>query len=327
MIFGSINLTVDVVAHHHANLDSFPFRYGIHFTRTTALKLFDCENYEWEIHNKKFKVSAKFIGNNSKTEQGTFVLWITDYPNPRVGTVMRQDIETEFFLSALIKSFREAGKITPQDLLQWHEFYLKGEANSFEQFAALYFSKKMEDKTSPESQLFLKESLTSATEEYEKLLAEKDETIATLIATNDEIADIYSQAEDELTNTKRELSEAHNTVVEKNIQVDKLKSENERLQREIKTAKSNGSTVAVKESQLLISVQTDVMYRGSINTVLNFADGSKKTIKISTFDKDLSVTRRAQSLVGKHVKTTCWDPISEPGKWSSQGYFRNIYEA
>lgn len=64
MIFGSTNLTVDVVAHHHANLDSFPFRYGIHYPKTTALNLYDCENYEWEIHNKKFKVSAKFDGND-----------------------------------------------------------------------------------------------------------------------------------------------------------------------------------------------------------------------------------------------------------------------
>ena len=28
----------------------------------------------------------------------------------------------------------------------------------------------------------------------------------------------------------------------------------------------------------------------------------------------------------KKVKTSCWDPIREPGKWSSQGYFRNVYE-
>ena len=69
MIFGSQNLTVDVVAHHHANLDSFPFRYGIHFPKTTALKLYDCKDYEWEIHNKKFKVLAKFDGNDGKTEQ------------------------------------------------------------------------------------------------------------------------------------------------------------------------------------------------------------------------------------------------------------------
>ena len=50
MVFGSTNLTVDVVAHHHANLDSFPFRYGIHYPKTTALNLYDCEDYEWEIH-------------------------------------------------------------------------------------------------------------------------------------------------------------------------------------------------------------------------------------------------------------------------------------
>ena len=326
MIFGSTNLTVDVVAHHHANLDSFPFRYGIHYPKTTALNLYDCENYEWEIHNKKFKVSAKFDGNDGKTEQGLFVLWITDYPNPRVGTVMRNEIETEFFLSALIKSFREAGKITTQDLLDWHDFYLRGEANSFEQFSALYFSKKMEDKTSPESRLFLEESMASANADYEKLIAQRDQTIAELKAANDEIVEIYAQTEGELADTKKELQESNTIVAEKNNQLDELSLENERLRKEMNAAKLSGSIVTVKEGQKLISVETDVMYRGSINTILNFDDGTKKTIKISTFDRDLSVTRKAQSLVGKNVKTTCWDPISAPGKWSSQGYFRNIYE-
>ena len=68
------------------------------------------------------------------------------------------------------------------------------------------------------------------------------------------------------------------------------------------------------------------MYKGSINTILTLKDGSKKTIKVETFDKNLEVTKKAQSLIGKKIKTTAWDPINDPGKWSSQGYFRHIYE-
>ena len=54
-------------------------------------------------------------------------------------------------------------------------------------------------------------------------------------------------------------------------------------------------------------------------------DGVRLYMKTITFDSYLSVTAKAKTLVGKKVRTSCWDPIREPGKWSSQGYFRNVY--
>ena len=48
-------------------------------------------------------------------------------------------------------------------------------------------------------------------------------------------------------------------------------------------------------------------------------------MKTSTFDRDLFITQKAERLIGDAVKITCWDPVHEPGKWSSQGYFRGIY--
>jgi hypothetical protein len=56
------------------------------------------------------------------------------------------------------------------------------------------------------------------------------------------------------------------------------------------------------------------------------ADGTQRHMKTTTFDRDGSITRKAKELVGSRVRTTCWDPIGSPGKWSRQGYFRNIYE-
>jgi hypothetical protein len=56
-------------------------------------------------------------------------------------------------------------------------------------------------------------------------------------------------------------------------------------------------------------------------------DGSQRHMKTSTFDPTGVVTKKALSLVGRRVRISCWDPIGQPGKWSSQGYFRNVYEA
>ena len=109
-MFGAQSLYADVVQHHHANLDSFPFRYGIHFSKTTSLKIFNCRNYKWQVNGEKFEVLADFVGKNEKIESGLFILAITDFPNPRVVTVMRNDVEAEFFLSKLLRSLRESGK-------------------------------------------------------------------------------------------------------------------------------------------------------------------------------------------------------------------------
>jgi hypothetical protein len=78
---------------------------------------------------------------------------------------------------------------------------------------------------------------------------------------------------------------------------------------------------------VLLAVKEGVMIRGSSCTVLELDDGSKRHMKTSTFDRDGSITKKANELVGSRICTTCWDPIGSPGKWSQQGYFRNIYEA
>ena len=114
MKYGSPKLLVDVVKHEHANMDSFPFRYGIHFERTTRLDLFNCKNYEWQEFEVKFKVEANFVGKNGVIEKGIFIIMYTDFPNPKVVTVIREGIETEIHLSSLLKSLRKANTITPQ---------------------------------------------------------------------------------------------------------------------------------------------------------------------------------------------------------------------
>ena len=70
----------------------------------------------------------------------------------------------------------------------------------------------------------------------------------------------------------------------------------------------------------------NIMHRGSSCTELVFSNGDRKYMKTVTFDPTLSVTSKAERLVNRQVKTTCWDPVNQPGYWSSQGYFRGIYQ-
>ena len=93
---------------------------------------------------------------------------------------------------------------------------------------------------------------------------------------------------------------------------------------EMGNAGSQGSVIASSRGTLK-AVREQVAHRGSYCTVLEFEDGTQWYMKTATFDRDGAVTQQAKELVGEKVRVTSWDPKNEPGKWSSQGYFRHIY--
>jgi len=87
------------------------------------------------------------------------------------------------------------------------------------------------------------------------------------------------------------------------------------------------SSALLSAPDTLVMIKEKQLVRGSSCTVLVMADGSQRHMKTSTFDPDGAITQKAKALVGTKIRTSCWDPKGNPGRWSSQGYFRNIYEA
>ena len=96
---------------------------------------------------------------------------------------------------------------------------------------------------------------------------------------------------------------------------------------ETETAENEKSVAILSEPDALMSIKENQIVRGSACTVLVMGDGSQRHMKTSTFDPDGVITKKAKTLVGSRIITTCWDPKGSPGRWSSQGYFRNIYIA
>jgi hypothetical protein len=90
-------------------------------------------------------------------------------------------------------------------------------------------------------------------------------------------------------------------------------------------AEQEDNVAVLSDPNDLVSVKEHQMIRGSSCTVLVMGDGSKRHMKTSTFDLDGKITEKAKKLIGTKVRTSCWDPKNAPGKWSRQGYFRNIY--
>ena len=103
-----------------------------------------------------------------------------------------------------------------------------------------------------------------------------------------------------------------------------LENEIKELRKEQEGVLRSGKDFLVTNPDVLVDVDT-IMHNGSECTRLTLGNGTHKYMKLSTWDKNDNVTSKAKNLIGKHVRTTCWNPIGST-KWSDMDYFKNIYE-
>jgi hypothetical protein len=114
------NITVKLDFYGHANLDSFPFRYGFYSATNINIELKNVTKLKGEqIHepNNRFGVLASFELPNSKTPlRGKFIISKRDNS---IITVIREGslFKTEHFLSETLKKLRKDGDINTQDLM------------------------------------------------------------------------------------------------------------------------------------------------------------------------------------------------------------------
>ena len=66
-------LDVDLYANEHANMDSFPFRYGFQFPSNTVMTLYNICDLEQQS-NDRVKLTASFIDIDGNEQSGTFIL-------------------------------------------------------------------------------------------------------------------------------------------------------------------------------------------------------------------------------------------------------------
>lgn len=305
------NLKVLVIAQDHANCDSLPLRYGLHFENDTFIDLTQSRYlYADYQYSDRHHIEARFQGEGGQLTVGHFVIGNKrGFAQPVVITVWRGDVSTEMRLSEVMIALRKRGFITPQTLLGLHPLYVSG-------------------KVSTSADLI--EQLTR------QLSAEKLSAMSTEVIAANEKAD---QALAALDAANKRADNAENVALEASYIVDELESKNGllssrvgELEAELDRYKAEQAAAARERSEATLSspdtledVLEKQMYRGSSCTILLFADGSTRHMKTSTFDPSGEVTSKAISLKGRRVRTSCWDPIGQPGKWSNQGYFRNVY--
>jgi hypothetical protein len=284
-------MEVFVPKNEHANLDSFPLRFGVHWNSDVTLKLNNAKAVDQWVNKKNGKSEKKIIAD-FETEHGeqigvTFILINTGHPNWKVKTVYNSEEREYNQLSDLIKTFRKAELVSSEQLLEYYPRYKTGE---FRSPTALY-------------EELIKQVKGTAFEDMErryKAIIEGDaETI------------------DQLTEENEQLARENTELKEKELK---------RMEMDKRSAEGEGKVLVLGDNRILNAVRRDIKRGPSFCTEILLSDGSRWYMKTSTFDPDLKITEYAESLVGKSVKLSSWDPVGRPGLFTNQNYFRGIYE-
>ena len=126
-----------VKAKEHANLDSFPFRFGYSFPETSTLTITNCVEHK-NTKNNQPPGRCTYDGNfslpgNSRVFHATFMLLESDYT---IVTVIRKGPQfvTEDKLSNFLRDLRKQGRIDTNTLI---EFYNRGVSSYMDLFNAL----------------------------------------------------------------------------------------------------------------------------------------------------------------------------------------------
>jgi hypothetical protein len=319
-------ITVSVLRGSHANCDSLPLRFGMHFGADQKLDLEVIKDLGRDPgYPDRFHVEARFRDPtmpDAKEHRGHFVLGENPRDRlPSLVTVWSGDRDTEWGLSNTMTALRKDGFVTVEHLLEMHPLYLAGKVTD-----------------SVGLMKYLSSSIAKKDiERFERVASQAREETALAIKNLEAAREDAELARNKAERMKKVAIEAICAVEGLEVESTKQKEQISQLEARIKEGETrykmetlaagrDSSVATLSSPDTLVAVNEKVMVRGSACTVLVMADGSQRHMKTATFDRDGSITKKAKELVGSRVRTTCWDPIGSPGKWSRQGYFRNIYE-
>ena len=281
-----LDILVESGPKNHANMDSLPMRFGTHFESDAVVTLENIISAERQVVEKKQQqIRHKVVGT----------ILINEKPFPDTTIILGDE--------------KRQGR--PFLITIW-----RNDTNTERGLSDLLVRLRKLNQVTPQMLMELYPS-------YEEgALKTRDDLIVGLRAYDQVNADQTQKALDESINNNDLLQ---NQIIELGDYAKQLEEDNVLLRTEKASASLKSQVPTPSEASILVNVIENELYNNSPCTVLVFADGSRKQMKVGTFDTNNEVTKKAKSLVGRRVFTTCWDPKHDPGKWSQMGYFKNIY--
>lgn len=308
---GRSEIRVQVLSEEHANCDSLPLRFGVHFPSDKVVTLKRPRFLKVDpTYPDRFHFGACLLCEDGREHSGHFVIGERrGFTDPVLVTVWcSDDLDTEHRLSEVMTALRKRGLLTPQMLLEWHPLYRQGRLATHADLVA-----QLARKLSAEQLSVMQSAVDEAVAKAGAAIAERDRAL-----------DRERQARE---SERQHAARAAGLQSENEALREELAAERSRHETEKAHAQLAGQKVTLSAPDALVAVLEDQFYRGSSCTILVMGDGSRRFMKTATFDRDRRVTAKAKTLIGRRVQVSGWDPLNEPGKWTSQGYFRNVYAA
>jgi|GEM_PF-2706716 len=313
----SETLEVLVIANEHANCDSLPLRYGMHFETDASISLSKIIfPHTYQMKPDRLRIDAYFKDSTGKEQYGNFVIgYRKGFEKPVLITVWRNDANTEEHLSEVMKCLRERGCLSSQELMEWHPDYRQGKISSHADLMIL-LGKKSSDERIKQMESIVADSV----DKTNKVIAERDAAIVRATQAEKKVASETDRADFEKSGKEKAQAES----LQKSEVIVQKDEEIARLQRQSLMTPIRGEIVTPSNIAKILRVEEGV--RGKFNQkaiILHMSDGTER---VNNWERDYSARLQlAQTLEkeGRLVRTDVWNTATTNYSW--ERWFKNIY--
>jgi hypothetical protein len=298
-------LDVAVLSGEHANCDSLPLRYGMHFQSEAVVTLKRVElSRKPQFKQDRVALDAYFDDSAGNEQFGHFIIGERGgFDKPVLITVWRHDAKTEEHLSDVMSSLRKRGRLSPADLIEWHPKYLSGSLRTHDDLVLL-----LATRMNMEEVKRMGEEVAATIKSTNETIAKRDAELARATQVTEELKEVIIGKDHALDHASEEIRKRDEEIA--------------RLQRKSHMVHDGSFEVSYSNVATIKDVTEGVQGRNNQRAIiLHMSDG---TSRANNWDRDYdSRLKLALALKGRKVRTDVWNKPGTNYKW--ENWFKNIY--
>ena len=302
-----VPLDVAVISGEHANSDSLPLRYGMHFQSDAVITLKKIEvSSKPQFKQDRVALDADFDDAQGNEQFGHFIIGERiGFDKPVLVTLWRHDANTEEHLSGVMTSLRKRGTLSPAALIELHPEYLNGSLRTNDDLVLL-----LATRMSMEQVKQMREDVAATVKSTNETIAKRDAELARATQATEELKVVIIGKDQALDKASEEIRKRDEEIA--------------RLQRQSLMVHDGSVVVTDSNVATIEDVTEGVLGRKNQRAIiLHMSDGTNRA---NNWDRDYdSRLKLALALKGRKVRTDVWNKPDTNYKW--ENWFKNIYVA
>jgi hypothetical protein len=298
-------LDVAVESSEHANCDSLPLRYGMHFQSDAVVTLKKVElSRKPQLKHDRVALYAYFDDSTGTEQFGHFIIGEkSGFDKPVLITVWRHDANTEEHLSDVMSSLRKRGTLSPAALIELHPEYLNGSLRTNDDLVLL-----LATRMSMEQVKKMREVVAATVKSTNETIAKREAELAHATQVTEELKVVITGKDQALDQASEEIRKKDEEIA--------------RLQRQSFMVHDSSVEVTYSNVATIDDVTEGVQGRNNQRAIiLHMSDGTNRA---NNWDRDYdSRLKLALALKGRKVRTDVWNKPGTNFKW--ENWFKNIY--